>query len=67
METKINNKLKYYREKMKLTQENVADTLSIAVSTYNQFERNRRKVSLIKAKELSIVFNTTIEELFFTK
>lgn len=66
METKINNRLKYYREKMNLTQENIADKLSIAVSTYNQFENNRRKVSLIKAKELSIVFNTTIDELFFT-
>ncbi|MGN2337922.1 helix-turn-helix transcriptional regulator [Clostridium cagae] len=63
----MTNLLKEYREKASLTQQNMADKLGIAVSAYNMIENGKRGISLINAKKISILLNTSIDELFFSK
>lgn len=63
----MKNLLKFYREKCGVTQQQIADKLEIAVSTYNMLENGKRNVSLSKAKKLSIILNASIDELFFEK
>lgn len=62
----IKNRLKEYREKKNLTQEDISNILKVAVSTYNQWENNKRQVKLPYAKKLADILDVTIEELFFT-
>lgn len=61
----INNRMKEYRIKNNLTQEEVANRLNILVSTYNMMENNKRRVSLEIAKQLEKIFNVSIDEIFF--
>lgn len=63
--TKINNKMKFYRQKNKLTQEETARKLGISVSAYNMIENGNRGISLLRAKELEKIFNASIDEIFF--
>lgn len=61
------NNMKYFRIKSNLTQEQVADKLGIAVSTYSMMENGKRGVDLQKAKSLEKIFNTTIDDIFFNR
>ncbi|WP_283650096.1 helix-turn-helix transcriptional regulator [Clostridium butyricum] len=61
----MTNLIKQYRENLGFTQQYMADKLSVAVSTYNMIENGKRKVSLYNAKRISILLNTSIDELFF--
>lgn len=61
----MNNAMKEYRIKNNYTQLQVAKKLGIAVSTYNMIENGKRGVSLQLAKKVSILFNASIDEIFF--
>ena len=61
----MNNAMKEYREKVGLTQLQMAERLGIAVSTYNMIENGKRGVSVIAAKKISLLLNTSIDNLFF--
>lgn len=61
----MNEKLSYFRKKKKLTQQEVAAKLGIAVSTYSMIESGQRGISLDKAYALAKLYGITIEELFF--
>lgn len=61
----MNNAMKEYREKEGLTQLQMAEKLGIAVSTYNMIENGKRGVSVISAKKISLLLNTSIDSLFF--
>lgn len=63
----MNNAMKEYRVKKNYTQLQVAEKLGIAVSTYNMIENGKRGVSLQLAKKLSIIFDASIDEIFFGK
>lgn len=62
----MNNLIKQYREKEGLTQQQMADNLKIAVSTYNMIENGKRGISLYKAKQISMLLNVSMDELFFS-
>lgn len=57
--------MKYFRNKVGLTQEDVAKKLEVVVSAYNQLENSRRNISLLKAKQLEDIFGASIDEIFF--
>lgn len=61
----INNKMKYFRTKAGLTQEDVAKKLQVVVSAYNQLENSKRNISLVKAKQLENIFHASINDIFF--
>lgn len=61
----MNNAMKQYRERIGLTQSQMAEQLGIAVSTYNMIENGKRGVSVIFAKKISLLLNTSIDNLFF--
>ncbi|NFF80412.1 helix-turn-helix transcriptional regulator [Clostridium botulinum] len=63
----MNNLIKEYRKRACLTQQYMADKLGMAVSAYNMIENGKRGISLINAKKISILLNTSIDELFFSK
>lgn len=63
----MNNLIKIYREKSGFTQQQMAEKLNIAVSTYNMIENGKRGISLYKAKKISILLDVSIDELFFDK
>ncbi|MFL0198425.1 helix-turn-helix transcriptional regulator [Clostridium sp. WILCCON 0269] len=62
---RTNNKMKFYRQKNNLTQEEMASKLCISVSAYNMIENGNRGISLLRAKQLEEIFNATIDEIFF--
>lgn len=64
--SKINFELKSLRVKHGLSQEDTAKLLGIAVATYNRKENGNRKFSIDEAGKLAEIFNTTVEEIFFT-
>ena len=45
--------LKDYREKRKLSQEDLAEELKISVFTLRSYEQGKRRLSVEKAKELA--------------
>lgn len=61
----MNNAMKKYRERLGLTQSQMAEQLGIAVSTYNMIENGKRGVSVIVAKKISLLLDTSIDNLFF--
>lgn len=61
----MNNLMKQYREKAGLTQQNMADKLEIAISTYNMIENGKRRPSLCIAKKISLLLDASIDEIFF--
>lgn len=62
----MNNFMKSYRNNLGYTQQYVAEKLGITVSSYNMIENGRRNPSLILAKKISLLFETTIDEIFFS-
>lgn len=66
MNITLNNRMKHFRTKAGLTQEDVAKQLEVVVSTYNQLENSKRNISLVRAKQISNIFKASIDEIFFT-
>ena len=63
----MNNLMKKYREQKGMTQQQIADKLEISVSSYNMIENGKRGVSVIMAKNISLILEKSIEEIFFAK
>lgn len=59
------NKLSYYREKNKLTQRQLAKKLDVSNATIAMWETSQRNPTLNKARQLSLILNVSIEEIFF--
>ncbi len=59
-------RLKYYRTKKGLTQQQVADILKIQKATYSGYETGRREPDVFKIKELARIFCITGDELLDT-
>lgn len=55
--------LKKYRQKNRLTQQNVADLLQIPLRTYANYELNSRKPTPEMLCQLANVFGVTVDEL----
>ena len=63
--TKVGNKLRKLRVEKNMTQQELADTLGISVSTVSSYELGTRVPSDKVKKQYSLFFNTSIEGLFF--
>lgn len=61
----MNNLMKKYREQKGMTQQQIADKLEISVSSYNMIENGKRGVSVIMAKNISVILEKSIDEIFF--
>lgn len=63
--TKVGNKLRKLRVEKSMTQQELADTLGISVSTVSSYELGSRVPSDKVKKQYSLYFNRSIEDLFF--
>ncbi|MGG7164679.1 helix-turn-helix transcriptional regulator [Clostridium ihumii] len=59
------NKVKYFRLKFSLTQENLANKVGVTRLTIISIEKQRYEPSVSLAIKLSNVFNCKVEELFW--
>lgn len=59
----LNDKLLQFRKKKGLSQQEVADYLNITRQTVSNWECGQGAPSLEKAKELSILFNVSLDDL----
>lgn len=55
--------IKTYRLSSKMTQQELADLVGISSRTIISIEKGQYKPSLMLAYKISLVFNTTIEEI----
>ena len=56
-------KIRYYREKMGITQDALAELLNVDRVTISRYENGSREPSIDKLKMLSEVFNVSIDEI----
>lgn len=66
-ENVVINKVKVYRKIKNLTQEDLANQLGVTRKTINQIEIGNILPKIDIAYKLSIILDTTIEQLFFNK
>lgn len=60
----MNNRIKEFRKKLGLRQEDVANQLKVSRQTIIAIENNKYSPSLGLAMKLAKLLNTTVEELF---
>ena len=60
----INNRIKEYRAKFDMKQEDLANLVGVRRETIGNLEKGKYNPSLVLAWNISKVFNCTIEELF---
>lgn len=60
----MNNRIKEFRAKFDLTQDDLARKVNVRRETIVFLEKNKYNPSLKLAHDLAVVFNITIEELF---
>jgi len=60
----MNNRIKEFRARFGLTQQELADRVQVRRETIVFLEQNKYNPSLMLAYHLSRVFDVTIEELF---
>ena len=58
------NRIKFFREKNKLSQKDISEKLGVKQSTISDWEREYRNPSIKKAIALAKALNTTVEELY---
>ena len=63
----INNLVKEYRKKNKLTQRELAEKAHVSERTIISLEKGKYKPSIVLAYKLAQEFDTSIEELFCLK
>jgi putative transcriptional regulator len=60
----MKNTLKVERAKLNITQQDLADKVSVSRQTINSIEAERYVPSTVLAIKISEVFNTTVNEIF---
>jgi putative transcriptional regulator len=60
----MNNKIREYRARYDMTQEELARKVNVRRETIVFLEKNRYNPSLKLAHDLAVLFSVTIEELF---
>ena len=58
------NNIKLYREKAKMSQNDLAKKINVKQNTISDWEREYRNPSIKKAILLAEVLNTTVEKLY---
>ncbi len=64
MEVEMKNKISEYRYDKKLSQAELAIACNVSRQTINAIENNKYDPTLTLAFKLSVVLNTTVDELF---
>ena len=63
----MKNRVREFRKKQELTQDELADLIGVSRQTINAIEKDKFDPSLPTAFKLSELFKTSIEELFIFK
>ncbi len=63
----MKNRVREFRKKQELTQDELADLIGVSRQTINAIEKDKFDPSLPTAFKLSELFKTSIEELFIYK
>lgn len=63
----MRNKVKEYRLNLGLTQQELADMVKVSSRTIISLEKEQYNPSLMLAYKLSLVFQTSVEELYCLK
>lgn len=63
----LKNKLKEYRLKEKMTQQELADLVNVSSRTIISLEKEKYNPSIMLSYRLALIFDTTVEELFCLK
>ena len=63
--TKISRKLRNLREKSGKTQKELADIMDISISAISMYENGERIPSDKVKKQYALLFNVSIEDIFF--
>ncbi|MEL4304420.1 helix-turn-helix transcriptional regulator [Methanococcoides sp. LMO-2] len=63
----MQNKIKEFRKKRKITQEELAFELRVTRQTINAIEQGKYSPSLELAFKIAIFFETTVDDLFIFK
>ena len=58
--------LKSFRAKYGLTQMQMAEKLDITTATYSSKENGKKQFTLEEAKKIAEIFNTSIDNIFFS-
>ncbi|MBU3071900.1 helix-turn-helix transcriptional regulator [Clostridium estertheticum] len=61
----MQNKIKEYRKETNMTQQQLANTVSVSSRTIISLEKGQYNPSILLAYKIACVFNTTIEELYY--
>ena len=64
MRKKLTTKIKEYRSKTQMSQQDLADCVDVRRETIIRLEKGEYNPSLQLAMDISDVFQTTVEELF---
>ncbi len=64
---KLENRLKVWRAKRGITQDELAKAVGMSRQSINAIEKGRFVPSILTALKMSHYFETTIEELFYLK
>lgn len=64
MGAETTNKLKIYRCAIGVTQQRMADDLSLDIQTVNRYENGKRDPSLATALRIAAYLNKSVEEIF---
>lgn len=59
--------MKYCREKLGLTQAQLADIVGLSQETISQYENGTRIPNVITAKKIASVLNEPLDNIFFEK
>lgn len=63
MNEKFNENLRKARQEKRLTQQQVADLLGVAKSTYCQYETGASEPNIVRLKKLAKILETNIDSL----
>lgn len=58
------NKIKEFRKKKKLSQNDIAEIMEVKQNTISQWENGKRIPSLMQGLKLAEVLETTVEKLY---
>lgn len=61
----LKNRIKENRARLDITQEDLAKMVGISRVTLGTIEKGTRKVDLINAMKIAIVFDITVDSLFY--
>lgn len=63
----IGNRIRLFREELKMTQAELGEVVGVKESTISQWETGSRGVKISHGFKLCKVFNKTLDDIFFPK